>query len=409
MGKYIKFGEFNKNDKYIIFATLCHFASDFFLKDNSFFSEEINNIRNHSIIHDFYFHIIISIISYILYKKSFQSESTTNDENEDKKTYKIILNIIIIVTFWILIEFIEDILSNLNIVDAWIIGLLMITLVNYIIFKQEIYKHQKFAIYFNIIAYIILQIMSYYINDDILNIIYKNNKWLIPIAAISILLLSFFYAYIIAKIKWFMELKYISSQKLLIYYGVIGIIIYAFVCLLLSYIKCNELFENSICEIFDNKDNYYIENIFIYFHNLSNSNKGTIIQEIIIMLFGMIFYVLYIYFEVLIIYYLTPVHYFFYDSAYEFLLNIAEFIFRLIEKEDLAGIIIEIVGDIFALIGFFIYLEIIELNFCKLNYNIRKKIIERGIEDSNTDIDEDDNNLLFNRDSDVSELSSKIN
>ena len=66
-------------------------------------------------------------------------------------------------------------------------------------------------------------------------------------------------------------------------------------------------------------------------------------------------------------------------------------------------------GDLFALIGFFIYLEIIELNFCKLNYNIRKKIIERSIEDSNTDIDEDDNNLLFNRDSDVSELSSKIN
>ena len=195
--------------------------------------------------------------------------------------------------------------------DDWIIGLLMITLVNYIIFKQDIYKHQKFAIYFNLIAYVILQILSYYINDDILNIIYINNKWLIPIAAISILLLSFSYAYIIAKIKWFMELKYISSQKLLIYYGVIGIIIYAFVCLLLSYIKCNELFENSICEIFDNKDNYYIENIFIYFHNLSNSNKGTIIQEIIIMLFGMIFYVLYIYFEVLIIYYLTPVHYFF--------------------------------------------------------------------------------------------------
>ena len=313
MVKYIKFGEFNKNDKYIIFATLCHFASDLLLKENNIFSKEINNIRSHTIIHDFYFQIIISIISYILYKKSFQSQSTANDE--DKKSYKIIINIIIIVTFWILIEFIQDILSNLNIVDDWIIGLLMITLVNYIIFKQDIYKHQKFAIYFNLITYIILQILNYYINDDILNIIYINNKWLIPIAAISILFISFFYACIIAKIKWFMELKYISSQKLLIYYGVIGIIIYAFACLLLSYIKCNELFEDNICEIVDNKDNYYIENIFIYFHDLSNSNRGTIIQEIIIILFGIAFYVLYIYFEVLIIYYLTPVHYFFYDST----------------------------------------------------------------------------------------------
>ena len=406
MVKYIKFGEFNKNDKYIILATLCHFASDFLLKENSIFSDEINNIRSHTIIHDFYFQIIISIISYILYKKSFQSQSTTNDEG--KKSYKIIINIIIIVTFWILTEFIQDILSNLNIVDDWIIGLLMITLVNYIIFKQDIYKHQKFAICFNLIAYIILQILNYCINDDILDIIYINNKWLIPITSIIFLFISFFYAYIIAKIKWFMELKYISSHKLLIYYGIIGIIIYAFVCLLLSFIRCNVLLEDSVCEIFDDKGNYYIENIFIYFYNLSKSNIETIILEIIIFIPGMIFYVLFIYFEVLIIYYLTPVHYFFYDSAYEFLYDTSQLIFSLIRKEDLTKIIIEIVGDFFALIGFLIYLEIIELHFCKLNYNIRKTIIERSIEDSNTDIDEDDNNLLFNRDSDLSELSSKI-
>jgi len=168
-------------------------------------------------------------------------------------------------------------------VDDWIIGLLMITLVNYIIFKQDIYKHQKFVIYFNLISYVILQILSYYINDDILNIIYINNKWLIPIAAIFILFLSFCYAYIIAKIKRFMELKYISSQKLLIYYGVIGIIIYSLSCLLLSFIRCNELFEDSVCEIIDNNGYYYIENIFIYFHNLSNSNRGIIIQEIIML------------------------------------------------------------------------------------------------------------------------------
>ena len=78
-----------------------------------------------------------------------------------------------------------------------------------------------------------------------------------------------------------MELKYISSHKLLIYYGIIGIIIYAFVCLLLSFIRCNVLLEDSVCEIFDDKGNYYIENIFIYFYNLSKSNIETIILEII--------------------------------------------------------------------------------------------------------------------------------
>ena len=42
---------------------------------------------------------------------------------------------------------------------------------------------------------------------------------------------------------------------------------------------------------------------------------------------------------------------------------------------------------IFSLIGFMIYLEIVELNFCKLNYNLRKYIKDR----SDNDSFEDDN------------------
>ena len=40
---------------------------------------------------------------------------------------------------------------------------------------------------------------------------------------------------------------------------------------------------------------------------------------------------------------------------------------------------------IFSFIGFMIYLEIIELNFCKLNYNLRKYINERSIKDTYED------------------------
>ena len=169
------------------------------------------------------------------------------------------------------------------------------------------------------------------------------------------------------------------------------------------------MFEDNICEIFDDKPNYYIENIFIYFHDLSNSDRKTIIYEIIIIFFGMVFNVLYIYFEVIIIYYLSPVHYFFYDSTHQFLSDTAVLIYNLIEKKNISEIIFDVVEDFFALIGFVIYLEIIELNFCELNYNLRKKIIERSIEDSITDIDEDDNNLFLDRESNFSELPSKIN
>ena len=37
-----------------------------------------------------------------------------------------------------------------------------------------------------------------------------------------------------------------------------------------------------------------------------------------------------------------------------------------------------------------IYLEIIELNFCKLNYNLRKYINDRGIKDSESIINDKD-------------------
>ena len=219
MVKYITFGEYNKYYKYIIFATLFHTASDILLKVDNIFNEEIDNLRNHAIIHNFYFQIIIFIISFILYENSIQIQSSTIND-EDKKSYKIIINIIIIVTFWILIELIQDILFNLIILDDWIFGLLiinfshiyfflklnlMISLVNYVIFKQDIYKHQKFAIGFNLIIFTILQVLNLFINNEIIDIIYLNNKWLIPLAII--IFLSFFYAYIIAKIKWFMELK----------------------------------------------------------------------------------------------------------------------------------------------------------------------------------------------------------
>ena len=38
-----------------------------------------------------------------------------------------------------------------------------------------------------------------------------------------------------------------------------------------------------------------------------------------------------------------------------------------------------------SVIGFMIYLEINELNFCKLNYNLRKYINDRSAKDSNED------------------------
>ena len=52
--------------------------------------------------------------------------------------------------------------------------------------------------------------------------------------------------------------------------------------------------------------------------------------------------------------------------------------------------LLNFIGYCLTIIGFLIYLEIIELNFCGFNYNLRKKIIERSVEDMIQEINYDD-------------------
>ena len=44
--------------------------------------------------------------------------------------------------------------------------------------------------------------------------------------------------------------------------------------------------------------------------------------------------------------------------------------------------LLDIIGDIFSLLGFLIYLEIIVLNFCKIDYNIKENIAKRSFMES---------------------------
>ena len=51
------------------------------------------------------------------------------------------------------------------------------------------------------------------------------------------------------------------------------------------------------------------------------------------------------------------------------------------EENQLEKFLLDISGDIASIIGFLIYLEIIELNFCNLNYDLKENIIKRSIEE----------------------------
>ena len=95
-------------------------------------------------------------------------------------------------------------------------------------------------------------------------------------------------------------------------------------------------------------------------------------------------------------------HVIFSNSIYYFIIQIIILIYNLIlkkrniEKEILFKLIIDIIEEVFSLFGFMVYLEIIELKFWGLNYDIRKNISRRSVEDSNIDIHFKDDSSLIN-------------
>ena len=83
-------------------------------------------------------------------------------------------------------------------------------------------------------------------------------------------------------------------------------------------------------------------------------------------------------FPLIIIQKLDPVYYICTNSLFYFILQL----FVLFNGPIKIYSIFEHIAELFSIIGISIYLELIELKFCGLNYNIKKNIEERSEEDS---------------------------
>jgi len=480
----IKFGDYHNNYKYIFLAIIFNFASyyvnDGYLSqflfpeqtkgahyDNKttpvngnfrqlFFSnqKEDNDNINKFRPSDLYMHpyfidsinylgtLIISIILYkIREKKSGINEQ--DDENiikENDSEIKLIpndikhnlnknisfLKLVFILSYWVFIDHISRIIESLIIFDKWVFELLFISILTSKLLKTEIYRHQKLGIIINSVSCFILGIIRFIIiyqyNNNDENIYYFCAKylWFIPISIIIYLFIVISSSYIYVKLKFYMDLKFISQTKLLILYGLIGLILNSIACSIETSFKCVGENKDFFCKINIYKNetkeydyDSYVENIVIFFEDFSGLPTKVIIIEIFLFIFGIIVYYWSLYFEILVIKYLSPMHFMFSSLIYLFII---EFIFLInyntsekynnnIEISYQNSIsLLNIIAYTFSLIGFMIYLEIIELNFCKLNYNLRKYIYDRSIKDTYEDNPREsiinDNNRL-SRDSSI--------
>ena len=297
--------------------------------------------------------------------------------------------------------------------------LLIVTYFSVKMLKIEIYNHQKCAMWFTLVpcSFKILTIVlsslgNIDINDKKHPILYIYKKLLyIPIGIIFYIILIVFRAYVNTKIKWFMDLKYISPSKLLIYYGIMGTIICTSISIVTTYIKCDisdnktRKLYNYICkipyngpDIKINSTERYFENFKIYFDTFlgkvnTEHNNIEIIYEIIIIFLGMITFFFHKYFMIKVIQNLTPVYLVSSNPLYYIFQKTILAINNCLKKGTffssdaidfiISKFILDCAGDLFSIIGFLIYLEIIELNFCDYNYNIKINITRRSLLESN--------------------------
>lgn len=444
MEKYISCGKFNKYYYFILLTFLFDLINDSLYGFNymDIFEEfKIINTKTqqklswHHIIHQIFNYIATYIFAYFFNKyENYSSQTgtleTINDSNKDSLKIELIHNdfeyleqnnhnfliCLLIIIIWVFAElFIDIYIYALKDLDFWMIELIIITYLNAYMFKIQIFKHQKFAIWFNIFPCLLKSItiiLSLFDDNDKLPILYNINKVFIPIGIIIYLILITLRSYAFSKIKWFMDLKYISPSKLLIYLGLIGTIICTLICIVSTFVECYDNIKHIeitdyICRIPYNEQNIkkaqttsnkkYLDSFIIYFKELTGKNNDDnyssieILYEIIIILSGMVTFFFQKYFSILVIKYLTPVHLIFSFPIFNFFQKLVLVIFNLCRgrlevqssiKFILHKFYLDIFGDCLSFFGFLVYLEIIELNCCTFSYNIKKNITRRSFDES---------------------------
>jgi hypothetical protein len=337
-------------------------------------------------------------------QKNNKSNTTDHSIKSRKTTLKLIYinqlegristKIILLIIFLLVLE---TELSNtfyacgLEGLDFWMFQLYFINYMISTIFNKPIYAHHKYSMFFVLIVCSLMKLISFYLlyNDD-REKIYKTYNLLIPIGFVFYLLIIFLRSYAICKMKWLLDLKYISSIKIFMYYGLIGMIFCFLSCIITSLYPCGDTIISykemiKICRFEQNITKteiyHYYDNYLIYFDHLL---EGDILTYCILSLRIIINFLTNL-LSILIIQNLNPAIFICSGQIYYFiytLLNI--FIFLGLKEEIKSYAYIDFFIEIFALFGTLVYIELIELNFCDLSYNLKKNIILRSILDSKT-------------------------
>ena len=440
----IKLGEWNGPYKYLILIILISILKDIALgSDNyaiiSYFKLlDGGNISNCFLVRQTFCYLFTIIVAYIFYKvesnylgknekklnstqipiNSFASKPSGSAEliYEEKEMINYsATKLLLIIFIWVLEEQLLIIFKDIFLgLDFWMLELIIIHFFMSKILKMKVYKHQQLMLWFSIVPFSLKLtsiIFSYidknnqsngndnykYSNDiDKLKILYVAKNWLAAILFPLYVILIILRSYVVTKIKWLIDLKCISASKIFIIYGIMGFSFTFIICIITTFIPCTSFDDKGDYTIYDYfcgvkyKNKKYIDNFVAYFSGLNERDDNAII-EIIALIFGAICFFLYKFLSLRIIEHLTPVHlifsfpiFYIFNKIYLLLLNYFKSspnVWFLNIEYATEKLLLDFCSDIISIIGYLIYLEIIELHCCKYDYNIRRNILDRGLQE----------------------------
>ena len=455
---------YNKFELYIIviaILTVINFCL-YGLNHNEMFPDIMfcnKKFSNHYLIHELWSYFGTFIIAFFCNLNEIKALSPKSLERTDRKawikliyyfdnknnnqdmTNKYLFFYILTIFFWVLLEQTIEIiyLKIFQDLDFWMFELIILALFNKLVFyNSKIYRHQILAIIMTIFP-ALLKIVSIYISfldntneknnySGNLPVFYRKYPYFrIPIGILLYLLLISIRSCVNLALKWYMDLKYISHNKILTIYGGIGTIVYTIICLKTTFVACkSKSYDNTsidycdyLAQIHEKKNGniyYYYDNFEIYFKTLFNLNeKVRLIWELLIILIGIIIFFYKKYLSLLVIHYLNPV-YIIFSIPFRFLVQKIVSLFWAFSKNykhttkdkyKIYKLGFDTLGDIFSCFGFLIYLGIFVLDFCNLDYYIIPNIMKRGYNEANAsseisestdsfyeDMDKDSNRLL---------------
>jgi hypothetical protein len=205
--------------------------------------------------------------------------------------------------------------------------------------------------------------------------------YFIPISLLFIIL-TIFLSYSRVKEKVLMDLRYLSPYLLIFYIGIFGTIIIFIMLIIISIFKCSDsIVDFCMIKDLDDETSLYIDNAIIYFQELGKTGKRMYIEIFLVIPFYLIIKFFEFTCEILVIYYFNPNYVLVRDNLYY---GIIRLIFIIVNNKtfeqdiSLTQFIILETSEVLSIFAYGIYLEIIELRFCKLDRYLKRNIIKRS-------------------------------